>query len=162
MCQCPVSGESHFYESTTPAEDNTGKQVSMPCLGRIPFLLLAYGVTRRSNKQCVNALSRANPISTDCMGIFYACFCKCQCPVSGESHFYPGEYCIKEVQYGLCQCPVSGESHFYDRRGEYYAPTVRFVSMPCLGRIPFLQRPSGSRINRASWKPFLQVIHRIF
>ena len=36
----------------------------------------------------------------------------CQCPLSGESHFYE---VIDNGDNGevMCQCPSSGESHFY-------------------------------------------------
>ena len=109
----------------------------MPCLGRIPFLLTKrHGITGISSPG-VNALSRANPISTCCvvsvndLNSFVSmpclgripflrstgtrkrgCSAGCQCPVSGESHFYSVDE-VQEVVVNLCQCPVSGESHFY-------------------------------------------------
>ena len=62
MCQCPVSGYPHFYVgSIIAAQAYPG--VSMPCLGLSPFLRQKgnhYGY----KAGCVNALSRAIPIST--------------------------------------------------------------------------------------------------
>ena len=40
----------------------------------------------------------------------------CQCPVSGESHFYWGFLLLLGGLIVVCQCPVSGESHFYLRK----------------------------------------------
>ena len=63
MCQCPKSGEVHFYDSV----------IQMLC-GRIA---------------CVNALNRAKFISTfkDASSVWKA-HDLCQCPKSGEVHFY--------------------------------------------------------------------------
>ena len=88
---------------------------------------------------CVNALNRANPIST-VMRIFryIATRDMCQCPQSGKSHFYAnrkkrivqGLYGVNALNranpistflgylevvqlMALCQCPQSGKSHFY-------------------------------------------------
>ena len=87
LCQCPVSGESHFYLPSCLTQIVV-LRVSMPCLGRIPFLLglsftswrpyccvsmpclgripflPAQSTELQSSRTCVNALSRANPIST--------------------------------------------------------------------------------------------------
>ena len=112
LCQCPVSGESHFYSEEQ---------------------------LREYQKRTL-----------------------CQCPVSGESHFYPVVLSGQTPSDIVCQCPVSGESHFYGRNGAFESKSIMCVnalsranpistqkmhiskgtavkvSMPCLGRIPFL------------------------
>ena len=77
MCQCPVSGKSHFYAR--------------------------YMHETQKVERCVNALYRASLISTlepkyqepkrEKM---------CQCPVSGKSHFYILEHRIGRMEYKHC------------------------------------------------------------
>ena len=84
----PCLGRIPFLRDYCYSNETMGEAVSMPCLGRIPFLPLAY---------------------------------------KGG----------KEVMMQMCQCPVSGESHFYFK-GLDTDEFRESVSMPCLGRIPFL------------------------
>ena len=65
MCQCPQSGLSHFYTAVVEEESD--------------------------EDECVNALSRAYPISTD----------------DGKGNGDPEQH--------VCQCPKSGLSHFYEK-----------------------------------------------
>ena len=72
-------------------------------------------LTKALNTFCVNALTRAYPISTDegnpnpddVIEV-------CQCPYSGLSHFYvePEEPPVEPEE--LYQCPYLGLSHFYE------------------------------------------------
>ena len=63
MCQCPISGYPHFYKGTY------------------------YGY--KAGKECVNALSRAIPISTFSTTYDAEQYLReCQCPISGYPHFY--------------------------------------------------------------------------
>ena len=150
---------------------STWSSVSMPCLGRIPFLPFET-VTNLDTSVGVNALSRANPISTENLFIARAMSKEvCQCPVSGESHFYGSHRgrqgfhlrvsmpCLGRIPFlqrtitlqqwfaGMCQCPVSGESHFYEKGFFMDKRELEDVSMPCLGRIPFLRDRKSSAEN---------------
>ena len=62
VCQCPISGFSHFYDPVDP-EPTPDPVVSMPYIGLLPFLLMTI-------KSFVGGHS------------------VCQCPISGFSHFY--------------------------------------------------------------------------
>ena len=117
---------------------STDDRVSMPCIGQVSFLL-TKGYYPPIRKDCVNALYRASLISTalaiSCLffGIYVSmpCIgqvsflrkessggrkesCRCQCPVSGKSHFYSSLPPRTKAPRTVCQCPVSGKSHFYN------------------------------------------------
>ena len=67
---------------------------------------------RRKFYGCVNALQRATIISTVNKEYNNLDKCECQCPSTGNSHFYT----ITLIRNGLeggCQCPPTGNSHFY-------------------------------------------------
>ncbi len=106
----------------------------MPLLGLIPFLPSTNRWLMMKVGLCVNALTRAYPISTAFLSAVEVGK-KCQCPYSGLSHFY--DYSRFTVSIGVsmpllglipflhefmsnntnvtlrCQCPYSGLSHFY-------------------------------------------------
>ena len=86
MCQCPESGKPHFYAVLSSYTTN-----------------VTY---------CVNALSRANLISTEVGDLDELDAAKCQCPESGKPHFYVRIAALLILDE-LCQCPESGKPHFY-------------------------------------------------
>ena len=86
MCQCPISGYPHFYTRDHRA-----------CVIK---------------KVCVNALSRAIPISTMGLNVDYLQEAKCQCPISGYPHFYQIMIKRNDGSSIVCQCPVSGYPPF--------------------------------------------------
>ena len=63
QCQCPVSGGPHFYFIEAWHYMKAHNVVSMPCLGRTSFLPCS-SATSAFSMVCVNALSRADLIST--------------------------------------------------------------------------------------------------
>ena len=87
VCQCPVSGKRPFYIKMTK-KYKVLWGVSMPCIGQTSFLpITIYSDLRWYS--CVNALYRANVISTiEKLAKTYTLI-ECQCPVSGKRHFYP-------------------------------------------------------------------------
>ena len=111
-CQCPSTGNLHFYKKKergkkmkrTVSMPFNGQSpflqdfrnghsipvesVSMPFNGQSPFLPMKLLKLQRLKQKCVNALQRAISIST-----------------SLESYI--------EVQVWLCQCPSTGNLHFY-------------------------------------------------
>ena len=134
MCQCPVSGLFHFYRGTL-LQCSRNILVSMPCVGLIPFLrdlIKIENGTVRVSMPCVglipflrknvfepisvevgvNALCRAYSISTKSLNAYSNYAQLCQCPVSGLFHFYTSMLLIPIKNY--------------------------WVSMPCVGLIPFL------------------------
>ena len=113
--------------------------VSMPSIGQIPFLLYKFRGWVVPHKGCVNALNRANPISTkQNTATRLQSLRLCQCPQSGKSHFYSEPLQRKEKKMNLCQCPQSGKSHFYRWKVHKKEEKCSFVSMPSIGQIPFL------------------------
>ena len=89
MCQCPQSGDPHFYEKCSSDQCIDGGIVSMPSVGRSSFLRQELKLNE-CFENCVNALSRAILISTSQKGgIMAKRHFGCQCPQSGDPHFYP-------------------------------------------------------------------------
>ena len=86
----------------------------------------------------VNALNRANPIST----------------------VFDFQNCSNAN--GMCQCPQSGKSHFYRDAYLQIHCNTRHVSMPSIGQIPFLPCPSGTGLFSRFADLFLRVFFRIF
>ena len=73
---------------------------------------------------------------------------RCQCPISGFSHFYLRR--VEQQETGLlCQCPISGFSHFYwnneDGIWYYYR-----VSMPYIGLLSFLHKQISGVVSSIS------------
>ena len=89
-CQCPKSGEPHFYYPII----KDGYWLVIECVNALSRANLIsteryyYGIP--FSIPCVNALSRANLISTLQTRIvaIMVVFALCQCPKSGEPHFY--------------------------------------------------------------------------
>ena len=104
-------------------------------------------------EKCVNALTRAYPISTatslnvkaaesdvsmPLLGLIpflrsrgfrnYRSRSRCQCPYSGLSHFYPTPEVPEIVVTPVCQCPYSGLSHFYGILPFYIDETINCVN----------------------------------
>ena len=81
VCQCPVSGETHFYSTHSGLSVLARRFVSMPCIGRDSFLQGTQKICS-SGCACVNALYRAGLISTPPLqkSSVYAgcsiCFCR--------------------------------------------------------------------------------------
>ena len=91
-CQCPISGFPHFY--SCQITDAGGEA------------------------DCVNALYRASPISTNKDSARKKINIEeCQCPISGFPHFYKLDGKIGIDILRLCQCPISGFPHFYCTSG---------------------------------------------
>ena len=127
-------------------------------------------LTKALNTFCVNALTRAYPISTDEGNpnpddVIEVCQCPYsglshfyvepeeppvepeelyQCPYLGLSHFYESEQPEETEQLEVCQCPYSGLSHFYTQRNKRRG-WRNLVSMPLLGLIPFLRKKVQKR-----------------
>ena len=87
----------------------------MPYLGLSPFLPDNRGSVV-INRKCVNALSRAIPISTDQKN---ASAFKAEC-VNALSRAIPISTPLceenRKKEMDVCQCPISGYPHFYDKR----------------------------------------------
>ena len=64
VCQCPVSGESHFYRIKEEPLEDWAKKCQCPVSGESHFYRLEQNKQQYRLLYCVNALSRANPIST--------------------------------------------------------------------------------------------------
>ena len=86
----------------------------------------------------------------------------CQCPVSGNTHFYVQK--LEQVPQGLkeCQCPVSGNTHFYSKIGGTDGNYVVIVSMPCVGQHSFLPHPFGNPVfMRVAGPVFARIFQNI-
>ena len=138
LCQCPYSGLSHFYRSSLFSKLYT--TVSMPLLGLIPFLQIWVSIWIMMNwlcqcpysglshfytseeefigycRHCVNALTRAYPISTEQPEIIVT-------PTP----------CVNALTRAY---PISTSARTWT-----WARTWTCVSMPLLGLIPFLRYP---------------------
>ena len=86
----------------------------------------------------VNALSRANPISTEQeQKPAEQPTEQCQCPKSGKPHFY--ESCGNPERHRgtMCQCPKSGKPHFYVDTGEVSDEHFNVCQCPKSGKPHF-------------------------
>ena len=111
MYQCPISGYPHFY--------------------------LNQKLTEEISKQCVNALSRAIPISTETI----------------ISYISKDSLCVNALSRAI---PISTHKILRSTNSE------GDVSMPYLGLSPFLRSPLGTRINRGHNLETIHVIVRQF
>ncbi len=137
VCQCPVSGKSHFYLQKVTIHQFV-KIVSMPCIGQVSFLqhwqYLAYS-----------------------LGYM------CQCPVSGKSHFYEKKAAEAEKKVAgvnalyraslistlpshpeqkpraPCVNALYRASLISTMRYANKDMVEKYVSMPCIGQVSFLQ-----------------------
>ena len=132
----------------------------MPYLGLLPFLQMKV-ITLNVMKHCVNALSRASPISTIHADFHWGGILVCQCPISGFSHFY--DYISSELQRSqncvnalsraspisthtirhfhftkMCVNALSRASPISTSFLFYQTFAWLIVSMPYLGLLPFL------------------------
>ncbi len=113
-CQCPLTGNTHFYEAI-PDDVVITFDVSMPSNGQHSFLQLWHFL-----KQTI---------------------LMCQCPLTGNTHFYaakaaeaaealervsmpsngqhsflPISFIVVSIVLFLCQCPLTGNTHFYGQK----------------------------------------------
>ena len=140
----PCLGRIPFLPSKKSSKRSSKKSVSMPCLGRIPFLPGNGGETT-DNGVCQCPVSGESHFYRFQDRQHHNRLSSCQCPVSGESHFYEEQDLEAPHSEEWCQCPVSGESHFYEIEASGDIDSKEDVSMPCLGRIPFLLMIKVSR-----------------
>ena len=106
-CQCPVAGLLHFYEETLCHCECGGGGVSMPCGGLTPFLLFIPRI-QNFGVGCVNALWRANSISTTLAIPNADVVTNVSMPCGGLTPFLQ-LFELTELQgVTLCQCPVAG------------------------------------------------------
>ena len=117
-CQCPSTGNPHFY--LDKLKFSFYRKGSVNALQRaIPISTKAtVTVAEEVNCPSVNALQRAIPISTIVAysgddGSF-----ACQCPSTGNPHFYVHAGSRQGICPGRCQCPSTGNPHFYGTLSE--------------------------------------------
>ena len=184
MCQCPQTGNTHFYDYRSRLSLQQ-KLVSMPSNGQHSFL-------HEYNKF---------------IGDIYSV---CQCPQTGNTHFYEFEellwistlhvsmpsngqhsflqetvwkkfLLVKRVnalkratlistvkrrkckwKWALCQCPQTGNTHFYQQTVNSWIYPSNCVN--ALQRTTLISTvpPQKPLLYKASRTPFLRVIHRIF
>ncbi len=61
----------------------------------------------------------------------------CQCPLTGNTHFYYRIDTAHNDFQNLCQCPLTGNTHFYNE-GIFENRSDVCVSMPSNGQHSFL------------------------
>ena len=110
MCQCPNSGQPHFYPNSFPAQRQTIARCQCPNSGQ-PHFYIEHHSPMREPMKCVNALTRANPISTKLYPTVFRHNGRCQCPNSGQPHFYP--------QVWQAASTAASRAHFYVEFTEY-------------------------------------------
>ena len=96
-CQCPQSGDAHFYIILGLVFVLAGACVN--ALNRAMLISTEVKGNEKTSIGSVNALNRAMLISTN--------------PQSGDAHFYKGQRIAVVKGLKLCQCPQSGDAHFY-------------------------------------------------
>ena len=159
-CQCPQSGDPHFYKILVPEE------AGWFCVNALSrAILISTSFIRRESdcyRFCVNALSRAILISTKYRRRVNMRKNKSvSMPSVGRSSFLPNPKTIATSKAVVCQCPQSGDPHFYNMQVNNWQPWIR-VSMPSVGRSSFLPCPSGTGYFSRFPGLFLHVFFRIF
>ena len=122
MCQCPLTGNHHFYGGNHGrAEKKTGL-VSMPSNGQPSFLLYMPKEEKIWQKRC-------------------------QCPLTGNHHFYGySMYCVyKDIPVSM---PSNGQPSFLPGN-KFHGRHILPVSMPSNGQPSFLRIHSETRMIRA-------------
>ena len=113
--------------------------VAGPSHGQHSFLLKGQS-SSIDQSFCVNALARATLISTTAHLTESTRSRLCQCPRTGNTHFYVLQNGWAVMDIPECQCPRTGNTHFYDKFP--YIPRFRgMVSMPSHGQHSFLLYP---------------------
>ena len=112
-CQCPQTGNTHFYIPTVSIPSTRPRVCQCPQTGHTLFYVDEANAIMAAAKACVNALKRATLISTLQNFTVRMEDGRCQCPPTGHTHFY-----------GMGRRPVSGK---------------QAVSMPSNGQHSFLQ-----------------------
>ncbi len=141
------------------------RRVSMPCGGRTSFLLRKSPSRLMSPMRCVNALSRADFISTQCgrprpqrwicvNALRRADFISTRSVEAAEDGEITGVNALSRADFistfsgswlpaaivMMCQCPKSGGLHFYTKKTSSRSRSRRYVSMPLVGRTSFLRK----------------------
>ena len=117
LCQCPISGYPHFYRMLTSSNLSMIMMCQCPISGYPHFYHHRKAVVETQVK-CVNALSRAIPISTMTTVLTTLRKFSVSMPYLGLSPFL-----LKSVEQFMkipcvCQCPISGYPHFYGHLSE--------------------------------------------
>ena len=94
-CQCPTSGDHHFYPSETNTVDPYQDCVAMPSIGRTSFPQTLRKET--------------------------SWYCMQQCPLSGVPHFYLKRRKRLKASLHLCQFHSSVLHHFYLQFKTHYS-----------------------------------------
>ena len=122
LCQCPYSGLSHFYQYERNSRWMVLHRCQCPYSGLSHFYATSPA-NPKPNGNCVNALTRAYPISTASQRLTRHIPCSVSMPLLGLIPFL--QTCFTVVTRHLhhfptvstswlCQCPYSGLSHFYN------------------------------------------------
>ena len=109
----PYDGQSSFLPQGESSRSTWRVGVSMPYDGQSSFLHAPRSVPRH-REGGVNALWRAIIISTRRRDQAQQAETRgCQCPMTGNHHFYKDTEKMSQMQKILCQCPMTGNHHFY-------------------------------------------------
>ena len=118
-CQCPLTGNHHFYGALLPGDRFLQRHVSMPSNGQ-PSFLRTYAN---------DASGRTVEVSM---------------PSNGQPSFLRSRRPSRGLTGSSCQCPLTGNHHFYRRTPCITLQHSKWVSMPSNGQPSFL-RCSPSR-----------------
>ena len=110
MCQCPRTGNAHFYRRWI--RESTMSLESVNALKRATLISTSTMSELYSNVWCVNALKRATLISTALSLLEENAKDIVSMPSNGQRSFLLDT--ATETESGeVCQCPQTGNAHFY-------------------------------------------------
>ena len=138
QCQCPSTGNPHFYAWMKPKMKTMSRSCQCPSTGNPHFYVSSVNEEGVALCDRVNALQRAIPIST--RSRMKSCLKRqrCQCPSTGNPHFYAWMKPKMKTMSRSCQCPSTGNPHFYYKNKKGLWAMALPVSMPFNGQSPFL------------------------
>ena len=137
LCQCPYSGLSHFYQEPEETQQPDESVCQCPYSGLSHFYV-AQEIAHAAQNNCVNALTRAYPISTLRFRWSFGKAYYVSMPLLGLIPFLQGnEENIKESY--VVSMPLLGLIPFLRQKEKIMKKIKKIVSMPLLGLIPFLR-----------------------
>ena len=111
VCQCPLTGNHHFYNSCVQAGHAVRRDVSMPSNGQPSFLPKRTSAGNAGNEACQCPLTGNHHFYIELIGHEIECHLVSM-PSNGQPSFLQKR--MKNVMSGSgCQCPLTGNHHFY-------------------------------------------------
>ena len=135
----PWNGQSSFLQDHRTADVPEPRCVSMPYNGQSSFLPDTHPIELRTTSVSMPYNGQSSFLHGTANGSVPLPYV-CQCPITGNHHFYNSylRHCIASREG--CQCPITGNHHFYFPHMVSGAEIHCLVSVPYNGQSSFLRK----------------------